>query len=95
MAKECLKLGVDIINDVSGGRYDPEILKVVAKYDCGYIYMYSRGTTINMNNLATYKDTVSEVIKEIEICLKNCRKAGINEYILSLILVGISSWTLD
>ncbi len=67
----------------------------MAKYDCGYTYMYSRGETSNMNNIATYKDTISEMIKEIEICLENCIKAGINEYILSLILVGISSWTLD
>lgn len=79
MAKECLDIGVDIVNDVSGGRFDPDILKLVAKYNCSYISMHSRGTPINMNKLMNYTDTVTDTITEIKTQLEECRKAGINE----------------
>ena len=79
MAKICLEYGVDIVNDVSGGIYDPEILNTVAKYDCSYVCMHSRGTPITMDQLTNYNNLVEDIINELNIQLDRCRQAGINE----------------
>jgi dihydropteroate synthase len=84
VAFECIQLGANIINDVSGGRYDPEILKVAARYQVPYITMHSRGTPETMNSAEHlhYQDIVKDMSAEIEASLRSCREAGILEYSL-------------
>jgi dihydropteroate synthase len=42
VAAAAVDAGAKIVNDISGGRFDPEILDVVAKHDLGYILMHTR-----------------------------------------------------
>jgi 2-amino-4-hydroxy-6-hydroxymethyldihydropteridine diphosphokinase / dihydropteroate synthase len=48
-AEACLAAGADIINDISGGLYDPNILGVVAKAGKSVCLMHTRGTPANMS----------------------------------------------
>jgi dihydropteroate synthase len=65
VAAAALAAGADWINDVGGGRRDPEILEVVAKAGCPYVLMHSRGDSRSMDDLAVYGDVVAEVRQEL------------------------------
>jgi dihydropteroate synthase len=65
VAEAALSAGANWINDVGGGRRDPEILKVVAAAGCPYVLMHSRGDSTSMDELAVYGDVVQEVRQEL------------------------------
>lgn len=61
VAAAALEAGASWINDVSGGRRDPDLLQVVADAGCPVVLMHSRGNSRTMDQLTTYSDVVAEV----------------------------------
>jgi dihydropteroate synthase len=61
VARQSLKAGAAIVNDISAGLADPEILNVVREYEAGVVLMHMQGTPQTMQIDPTYKDVVSEV----------------------------------
>lgn len=60
-AHKSLDLGVDIINDISGGTYDPEMFAVVGQYDAPFVLMHMQGRPENMQVNPHYDNVVAEV----------------------------------
>ena len=56
------ELGGDIINDVSGGTLDEDMLAVVARTKAPYILMHMRGTPQTMQQLTQYDKPVTEAV---------------------------------
>jgi dihydropteroate synthase len=54
VAAQALEAGATIVNDVSGGQADPEILRVVADAGATYVAMHWRAHADHMNDFATY-----------------------------------------
>ncbi len=77
VAARALAAGADWINDVSGGRFDPAMLPLVAEAGCPYVLMHSRGDSRSMDNLATYDDVVSEVHQALLVATDRALAAGI------------------
>lgn len=82
VAKACLDLGAAIINDISAGAMDPEILDVVADYQVPYIMMHMRGTPQNMTQKTTYGNVVIDVKKSLSEKVKNAKDKKINDIII-------------
>lgn len=61
VACDALDAGASIINDISAGRDDPEIMKLAAKKQCPYILMHMQGEPGNMQNNPVYGDVVEEI----------------------------------
>ncbi|HEY3663723.1 MAG TPA: dihydropteroate synthase [Chthoniobacterales bacterium] len=61
VARVALEAGASIINDVSGGRNDPEMLSLAAEKDATLIIMHMQGTPETMQANPTYGDVVAEV----------------------------------
>ena len=61
VAAAALEAGAAIVNDVSAGLADPEMLAVVADHDSGYVAMHMLGTPRTMQDDPRYDDVVSEV----------------------------------
>ncbi len=78
VAEKVLNVGADWINDVSGGRYDPEIFTVIADKRCPYILTHSRGNSRTMDSLATYTNVVNDVKKELSNQIDLAISKGIN-----------------
>jgi dihydropteroate synthase len=76
-AEAMLSLGVPIINDVSGGKADPEMMAVVAPSQADYVVMHWRGHSDTMDSLAAYDDVERDVIDEISQQLELAHQAGI------------------
>lgn len=77
VADAALAAGAVIVNDVSGGLADPEILAVTAAHDAGYVAMHWRAHAATMANHATYDDVVAEVRDELAARLDDALAAGI------------------
>lgn len=77
VAAAALAAGAEIINDVSGGLADPDILRVVAEADAPYILMHWRAHGAVMNDLAVYDDVVADVRAELATRVQAALAVGI------------------
>ncbi len=66
VAKEAVKAGADIVNEISGATYDPEMLPTVAALRVPIIVMHIRGTPKTMQQLTQYDDVVQEVLEFLQ-----------------------------
>jgi dihydropteroate synthase len=76
-AEAAVKAGASIINDVSGGLADPEMLQTAARLGVPYIAMHWRGQSKDMNSKAIYNDVVVDVISELQERITAALDAGI------------------
>lgn len=78
-AKTAIAAGAQIINDVSGGLADPDMLPTAAKLGVPYIAMHWRGHSKDMNSRAVYGDVVRDVISEMQERVSAALDAGITK----------------
>ena len=77
VASAAIAAGACMVNDVSGGKSDPEMLRYVSTLDTPYILMHWRGPSNIMNTLTDYNDVVADVTAEISEQVDVAIAAGI------------------
>jgi len=78
VAEKALEYGAKIINDISGGSFEPDIMETVAKHSAAFIIMHIKGTPQTMQNTPTYGNVVEEVYDYLYKQVKKAEEAGIN-----------------
>ena len=76
-AEAAINAGASIINDVSGGLADLNMLQTAARLRVPYIAMHWRGQSKDMNSKAIYSDVVIDVISELQERITAALDAGI------------------
>jgi len=79
VAEAALQAGANIINDVSAGQNDSNILKVAREYDVPIILMHMQGTPQNMQDNPSYINVISEVKEALENRIEEALSAGIKK----------------
>jgi dihydropteroate synthase len=79
VARAAVEAGADIVNDVSGLQWDPEMKKTVAALSCGFVLMHMRGTPEEWKNLPPVPDVVSLVKRELRERVQQAELAGIKK----------------
>ena len=82
VAKAAIASGASIINDISGGNLDEEMIPAAAALGVPYICMHMKGTPETMQLEAIYEDVVKEVHDYFIAKSDFCAKAGIKDLIL-------------
>ena len=77
IASASLNEGADIINDISAGTLDKNMMSVVAKNNCPYILMHMQGNPQNMQNNPSYNNVILDIYDFFEDKLKLVREKGI------------------
>ena len=77
VAKEALKAGAKIINDITGLQKSPEMADVISMFDAGVILMHMKGSPTTMQKNPSYKNVVQEVKEFLEESIKISKAAGI------------------
>ncbi|HXQ27795.1 MAG TPA: dihydropteroate synthase [Gemmatimonadales bacterium] len=77
VAQAAVDAGAAIVNDVSGGTFDPALLDVVAQTGVGVILMHMRGTPATMDSLASYGHVAAEVAGELAALAARAEERGI------------------
>ena len=65
VAEAALEAGAVLVNDVSGGLADPQVLDVVAEHGAAYVAMHWRAHSDAMQQHASYDDVLGEVRDEL------------------------------
>jgi dihydropteroate synthase len=73
--------GAKMINDISGGTFEPDILNVVSRAGVPYILMHIKGTPKNMQVNPVYDDITTEVTDFLKVQTNEALKAGVRQII--------------
>ncbi len=82
VALEGIRAGADMINDVSSGRYDPELFNVVAAHHVPLVLMHMAGTPQTMQVNPTYEDVVMEITDFLLERIRIAKSCGISQLIV-------------
>ena len=77
VAEQAVAAGACLINDVSGGKADPEMFKFLTTNDLPYVMMHWRGHSTEMMNLTNYDDVVADVCDELQLQVNTAVSAGV------------------
>lgn len=84
VAAAAIDAGALLVNDVSGGRAEPDMARVVASAQVPWVLMHWRGHSDVMQDLATYRNVVLEVSDELMRQVDAALAAGVDERALIL-----------
>ena len=82
VAKKSIEAGAALINDISAGKLDNNMLTTVGKLAVPYIMMHMRGTPKTMQQHTQYNDLTKEIISYFADRITEAHKAKINDLII-------------
>jgi dihydropteroate synthase len=82
IAKMAVEAGAVLVNDISAGRMDENMLSTVAALKVPYIAMHMQGTPLTMQAHPTYGDVTREVIQYLAEAAEKARNAGIKDVLV-------------
>lgn len=82
VAKAAVSAGADMVNDISAGNADEDMLCTVAGLQVPYIVMHMQGMPLTMQEKPVYNDVVKEVLDFFINKTAACTKAGITDIII-------------
>jgi dihydropteroate synthase len=82
VAKEAVASGASIINDISAGSIDAELIPLVASLQVPYVLMHIKGTPQTMLQQSQYENVTKEVLDFLIFKTDELRKAGIHDIIV-------------
>ncbi|MCA6493429.1 MAG: dihydropteroate synthase [Chitinophagaceae bacterium] len=82
VARKAVAAGASIINDISGGRWYPDMLDTIADLQVPYVLMHSTGDWNDLHSIPPNRKVVEEVYGYFTERMDACRLAGIHDVIL-------------
>ena len=82
VAEQAVANGVSIVNDISAGTMDKDMIGTVAQLRVPYIIMHMQGTPQTMQAAPSYTNVVTEVMDYLAVQIRYCRDAGIRDIII-------------
>ena len=82
VAKAALDAGASLVNDISAGQADPEMMATVGAAGVPIILMHMRGTPQTMLSMTQYDHLVLDVTKELAQRIAQARQHGISDVIV-------------
>ena len=82
VAAAAVKAGASMVNDISGGNLDTEMINVVSELSVPYVCMHMKGRPETMQQCAQYEDLVKEILDYFIAKIEKCKKAGIKDVII-------------
>jgi len=79
VAKAAVIAGADMVNDISGATFDPDMLPTVAHLGVPIVLMHIRGTPQTMQKLTDYQDLAGEIYQFLESRILAALASGIDQ----------------
>ena len=79
VAKAAIEAGADMINDISGGTFDLEMLPTLASLDVPIVLMHIRGTPETMQQMTNYKDLIPEISSFLAAQILAATSVGVDQ----------------
>ena len=84
VAKEAVFAGACMVNDVSAGNLDNDMVSSVATLNVPYVCMHMQGTPQTMQNKTNYNNIVEDILKFFIQKIQTCNQAGIKDVIIDI-----------
>lgn len=84
VARQAVEAGAEIINDISGLRWEPEIAEIAVHENAGLILMHSRGAFDTMHDQPAVRDILSEVSAGLRASIETARRSGVSDENIAL-----------
>lgn len=84
VARRAIDAGAEIINDISGLRFDRQVADVAAEARAGLILMHSRGTLETLHNLPPVQDIMAEVTAGLGKSIEEALRRGVQRACIAL-----------
>lgn len=78
-ARRAIEAGADIVNDISGGLFDPEMFPTVAALQVPYILMHNRALPTEMQQHTGYDDIIDDLTKYFSRHLDTLYRLGVKD----------------
>lgn len=75
-------LDVDIVNDISGGNIDAEMIKTIGSLQVPYVVMHMRGTPQTMGEFSEYENLLVDVFRELAFSIDRLHLEGVTDIII-------------
>ncbi|HEY1021372.1 MAG TPA: dihydropteroate synthase, partial [Flavisolibacter sp.] len=82
VAKEAVAAGAAIVNDISAGTLDKNLIPTVAELGVPYVLMHMKGDPQTMQNNPTYENVTLDVFDQLSFAIKNLQRQGIHDIII-------------
>lgn len=82
VAKQCIEAGASLINDISAGHLDDNMLEMVAKLNVPYIMMHMRGTPKTMQQQTSYDNLTKDIVLYFSERIAKARSLGIVDLVI-------------
>jgi dihydropteroate synthase len=82
VALKALEAGADIVNDISGYQFEPDIVRVVSENNVPYVLMHIKGTPKTMQENPHYEDVVKEIKEYFSEKIEHLKEKGVNQIVL-------------
>lgn len=82
VAREAVAAGASIVNDISAGSMDPEMIPTVAELKTAYVLMHMQGRPSNMQDAPHYENVTRQVLDFLITKTRELKKAGIRDVII-------------
>jgi len=82
IAKASIDEGASIINDITAGKFDPNMLPLVGKHNTVYVAMHMQGDPHKMEKNPSYKDITSELLSFFSDKIKSCQLNKVDNLII-------------
>lgn len=78
VAREAIRAGAEIVNDISGCTFDPRMLDVVSSSAAGLVLMHTRGTPTEMQKNTAYSALIPEIVHFLSERITAAESCGIS-----------------
>jgi dihydropteroate synthase len=78
VAQKAIEAGAEMINDISGLHFDPELAQVAAKEDVPLVLMHIRGSPETMQKDVHYESLLSEILQYLKESIRRAESAGLD-----------------
>ena len=82
VAKAAVESGADMVNDISGGSFDAEMIPTIASLAVPFIAMHLRGDAHTMHQKWEYTNITLDVLNDLQTITERCKAAGIKDVII-------------
>ncbi len=82
VAKAAVLTGAYMVNDISAGTLDEDLLPTVAALGVPYVLMHMQGNPADMQAAPHYRDPVLDIFDELNTRLSRVKEMGINDVII-------------
>lgn len=82
IAEEAVEAGATLVNDISAGSLDSQMISTVARLNVPYILMHMQGVPETMQAAPSYSNVVTDVLDFLMRHISECRRQGITDIIV-------------